>query len=113
MQAIKLTTQNLNRNFLKRRSEFSRTNRIRLDLFSFAKNEIDEKKKGANDSFSFSNKAFEEKNEIQEKEQPKRQSKFITKKISLESQKTANDSSDLSDMEEESSEMSCEEEEEI
>ena len=111
MEAIKLTSQNLNKNFLKRRSEFSRTNRIRLDLFSFAKNEINEKKKGANDRFYFSNRAFEEKKEKKEIQEKKRESKFITKKISLESQKTSNDSSDLSDMEEDSSEMSCEEEE--
>ena len=111
MEAIRATPKNLNRNFLKRKSEFSRTNRIRLDLFSFAKKEINEKKKERNDSFSFSNRTLEGENKIPEEQPKKRESKFITKKISLESEKAANDSSDLSDMEEDSSEMSSIEEE--
>ena len=110
MEAIKLAPKNINRNFLKRKSEFSRANRIRLDLFSFAKSEINEKKKGENDSFSFSNKTLEPKKEIPEEQSKKRESKFVTQKKSLENQKTVNDSSDLSDMEEESSEISGEEE---
>ena len=39
---MKVSSQN--RKNLKRNSEFQKTNRIRLDLFSFAKNEINEKK---------------------------------------------------------------------
>ena len=51
---------------LKRSSEFFKANRIRLDIFSFAKNEINEHKKDSN-CFSFSNK-IDVPNEILEKE---------------------------------------------
>ena len=97
----------INRN-IKRRSEFSRTNRIRLDLFSFAKNEINENKKLHNDSFSFSNQSFEKPEEKKEKKESK--FKIMNKTISLNSQKTANDSFNMSSDEEDSSEMSCDEE---
>ena len=89
---------------IKRKSECTKTNKIRLELFSLAQTEINEKKKLGKDSFSYSNKLFEET-----KERPK--SKFISKKISLNSGKTANDSLDTSSDEEESSQMSCDEEE--
>lgn len=89
---------------LKRKSEFTKTNKIRLELFSLAQTEINEKQKLEKDCFSFSNQSFKET-----KERP--QSKFISKKISLNSGKTANDSLDMSSDEEESSQMSCEEEE--
>ena len=46
MQAIKNTIEEKNKiSKLKRNSEFSKTNRIRLELFSFEKNEIKEKQK--------------------------------------------------------------------
>ena len=98
------------RNNLKRKSEFSKTNRIRLDLFSFEKNEINDK----NNGFSFSNKSF-----VEEKIK-KIETKPIIKQISIQSQKTSNNSfdiaeeensSDMSSGEENSSDMSCEEEE--
>ena len=89
---------------LKRKSECTKTNKIRLELFSLAQTEINEKQKLEKDCFSFSNQSFKET-----KERP--QSKFISKKISLNSGKTANDSLDMSSDEEESSQMSCEEEE--
>lgn len=94
---------------LKRSSEFFKANRIRLDLFSFAKNEINEHKKDSN-CFSFSNK-IEVPNEILEKEIRREETKLITKQISISSQKTLNDTfSDIDDSEEDSSDMSCEEE---
>ena len=88
---------------IKRKSEFSRATKIRLDLFSFAKNEIDEKKKTHNDSFSFSNQSFEMPKE-------KKNSTFISKAISLNTQKTANDSFNIISDEDDSSELSCDEE---
>ena len=88
---------------VKKNTEFSRTNKIRLDLFYFAQNEINEKKKIHNDSFSFSNHFSENPKE-------KKESKFITKIISINSQKTAKDSFDMSSDEDESSEISCDEE---
>ena len=106
---MKVSSQN--RKNLKRNSEFQKTNRIRLDLFSFAKNEINEKKeKERSTGFSFSNKIFDEKNEELEKDLKKDQTKSIIKAISLNSQKTSNDSfSEMS--EEDSSEISCDEDE--
>ena len=95
----------------KRNSEFSKTNRIRLDLFSFEKNKIREKQKQENDIFSFSTRINDEKIEMKKVEP-----KFISKQISLDSKKTSNDSfsSDMDDSDnEDSSEMSCVEEEEI
>ena len=90
---------------LKRKSEFLKANRIRLALFSFEQKEINEKKKVAEESFSFSNQSYKE-----QKEKP--ESKNMEKKISITSHKTANDSFDIcSDEENDSSEMSCDEEE--
>lgn len=91
---------------IKRKSEFAKTNKIRLALFSFAQTELNEKQKLEKKFFSFSNQSFEKTNE-------KPESKFITKKFSLNSNsyKTANDSLDMSSDEEESSQMSCDEEE--
>ena len=88
---------------IKRKIEISRTKKIRLDLFSFAKNEINEYQKLHNYSFSFSNQLFEKPKE-------KKESKIIAKTISLNSPKTSNDSFDMSSDEEDSSEMSCDEE---
>ena len=71
----------------KRNSEFSKTNRIRLDLFSFEKNEIKEKQKQENDIFSFSTRINDEKIETKKVELEKVEPKFITKQISLDSKK--------------------------
>ena len=48
---------------LKRKSEFLKANRIRLALFSFEQKEINEKKKVAEESFSFSNQSYKEQKE--------------------------------------------------
>ena len=116
MQAIKISSEDKNKiSKIKRNSEFSKTNRIRLDLFSFEKNEINEKKKQENDPFSFSSRIFDEKIETKKDELDKVEPKLINKQISLDSKKTSDDSfsSDMDDSDEESSEMSCVEEEEI
>lgn len=116
MQAIKISSEDKNKiSKIKRNSEFSQTNRIRLDLFSFEKNEINEKKKQENDPFSFSSRIFDEKTETKKDELNKVEPKLINKQISLDSKKTSDDSfsSDMDDSDEESSEMSCVEEEEI
>ena len=93
-------------NFLKRRSELDRTNRIRLELFSLAKNEINEKKKVVNSIFSFSANSIKPKDENQNI----KDSSLTTKQISLESKNTLNDSSEINE-EENSSDISCDEEE--
>ena len=116
MKAIKISSEDKNKiSKLKRNSEFSKTNRIRLDLFLFEKNEINEKQKQENDPFSFSSRIFEEKTETKKDELDKVEPKLINKQISLDSKKTSDDSfsSDMDDSDEESSEMSCVEEEEI
>lgn len=116
MQAIKISSEDKNKiSKIKRNSEFSKTNRIRLDLFSFEKNEINEKKKQENDPFSFSSRIFDEKTETKKDELDKVEPKLINKQISLDSKKTSDDSfsSDMDDSDEESSEMSFVEEEEI
>ena len=92
---------------LKRRSEISKNNRIRLELFSLAQEELNEKKKVISGNFSFSSQTIAPKEEKAIVEE----SKLMTKKISIASQNTLNDSSDMSDIEEDSSDMSCEEEE--
>ena len=115
MKKMKFSPQNRNIN-IKRKSEFEKTNRIRLDLFSFAKNEINEQNKQTSSCFSFANKLDKEKNENSEKELKKEENKLIIKAISLNSKKTTNDSSSNmndSEDEEESSEISCEEEVEL
>ena len=96
-----------NNSCLKRRSELVKTNKIRLGLLSLTKNELNMKKKGVNDRFSFSSQAIKEnlKHKPEEKEE-----KFILNKISLGSQKTSKDSSDISEVDS-SSDMSCEEQE--
>ena len=113
MQDIKKSNEE---NKLKRNSGCFKTNRIRLELFSFEENEIKEKQKQENDHFSFSFKINDDKKEAKKVELKKVQSKFITKHISLDSKKTTNNSfsseMDDSDSEsEESSKMSCDEEE--
>ena len=92
---------------LKRRSEISKNNRIRLELFSLAQEELNEKKKALCGNFSFSSQSIVPKEEKPTSEE----SKLMNKKISIGSQNTLDDSSDMSDIEEDSSDMSCEEEE--
>ena len=93
---------------LKRNSEFSKMNRIRLELFSFAQNEIKEKKKLVNDNnFSFSNKLIEEK---KDKQNQKEIHQEPLKHNIIKNNKNSNDSSDITDEEENSSDISCEEE---
>ena len=117
MQALKNSIEDNNKLLkLKRNSEFAKTNRIRLELFSFEKSEIKEKQKQENELFSFSTKIDDDKTETKIVELEKIESKFITKQISLDSKKTSNNSfsSDMDDSDsDDSSEMSCDEEEEI
>ena len=93
---------------LKRKSEFSKTNRIRLDLFSFEKKQINEKKKIGINNFSFSNKFYEEDNNQKKEKEIKNDEKLLLKTISFISLKTSNDSNLAQS--ENSSEISCEEE---
>ena len=88
---------------IKKNSLFSKTNRIRLDLFAFAKKEINDHKKSLNGNFSFS-QALENEQEKQNDSKP------IIKQISINSQKTAEDSFDMDDINEDSSDLSGEEE---
>ena len=93
---------------LKRHSEFSKMSRIRLELFSFAQNEINEKKKLVNDkNFSFSNKLIEEKKDKQNQKEIHREH---LKKNIIKNNKISNDSSEITDEEENSSDISCDEE---
>ena len=92
---------------LKRKSEISKNNRIRLELFSLAQEELNVKKKDLNGNFSFSSQLVAPK----EQKETEEESKLMSKKISIGSKDTLNDSSDMSDIEEDSSDMSCEEEE--
>ena len=105
-----LTMKYKEESFEKGKSINTRTNRIRLGLFAFEKNEIDERRKTIKDNFSFSLALCNEKVE----ESPK-DTKPIIKQISVSSSKTAEDSFDMDDDEnsdENSSDLSCEEEEE-
>ena len=103
MEGIKSTTQNKNIN--KRKSEFLNANKIRLNLLLFEKNAIKEKKTLIKNCFSFSNELKDEKKEKEKKEIKNDEFKFILQKISLNSQKSSNDS----DIEKDSSSLSCNE----
>ena len=92
---------------LERKSVISKNNRIRLNLFSLAQEELNEKKKDLCDTFSFSCQTVAPKEEKLTGKEPK----LMVKKNSIGSQITLNDSSDMSGIEEDSSDMSCEEEE--
>ena len=96
----------------KRRSELGKNNKIRMQLLSLTQSEINEKKKKINDNFSFSSNLIKGnmENPHNRNKQEKKESKPIIKKISLVSEKTLNDSSNISD-EENSSDLSCVEEE--
>ena len=105
MSAINFTKKNV-----KRKSAFSNTNRIRLDLFKFEKNEIDEKKQKGNNCFSFSSNLIKGNNQEEEKQNQikKEENKLIIKQFSIKSGKTTNDSDESES--EDSSDMSCDEE---
>ena len=86
---------------IKRKSEFKKTNKIKNELFSFAQNEINEKKKIANEPFSFLFQTINEKSEPN----------IVLKHNNIIEKKLSNDSSFYSSDEENSSDLSCDEEE--
>ena len=102
-----------NKSFLpKRRSELDKNHRIRSQLLSLAQSEINEKKNLLNGNFSFSCNLIKSHDEgiHTSTKQEKKETKPIVKKISLASENTLNDSSDISEVEN-SSDLSCVEEE--
>jgi len=105
-----MSTINFTKKNVKRKSAFSNTNRIRLDIFKFEKNEIDEKKQKGNNCFSFSSNLIKGNNQEEEKQNQikKEENKLIIKQFSIKSGKTTNDSDESES--EDSSEMSCDEE---
>ena len=105
-----MSTINFTKKNVKRKSAFSNTNRIRLDLFTFEKNEIDEKKQKGNNCFSFSSNLIKGNNQEEEKQNQikKEENKLIIKQFSIKSGKTTNDSDESES--EDSSDMSCDEE---
>ena len=105
-----MSTINFTKKNVKRKSAFSNTNRIRLDLFKFEKNEIDEKKQKGNNCFSFSSNLIKGNNQEEEKQNQikKEENKLIIKQFSIKSGKTTNDSDESES--EDSSDMSCDEE---
>lgn len=105
-----MSTINFTKKNVKRKSAFSNTNRIRLDLFTFEKNEIDEKKQKGNNCFSFSSILIKGNNQEEEKQNQikKEENKLIIKQFSIKSGKTTNDSDESES--EDSSDMICDEE---
>ena len=105
-----MSTINFTKKNVKRKSAFSNTNRIRLDLFAFEKNEIDEKKQKGNNCFSFSSILIKGNNQEEEKHNQikKEENKLIIKQFSIKSGKTTNDSDESES--EDSSDISCDEE---
>ena len=105
-----MSTINFTKKNVKRKSAFSNTNRIRLDLFTFEKNEIDEKKQKGNNCFSFSSNLIKGNNQEEEKHNQikKEENKLIIKQFSIKSGKTTNDSDESKS--EDSSDISCDEE---
>jgi hypothetical protein len=105
-----MSTINFTKKNVKRKSAFSNTNRIRLDLFTFEKNEIDEKKQKGNNCFSFSSNLIKGNNQEEEKQNQikKEENKLIIKQFSIKSGKTTNDSDESKS--EDSSDISCDEE---
>ena len=105
-----MSTINFTKKNVKRKSAFSNTNRIRLDLFAFEKNEIDEKKQKGNNCFSFSSNLIKGNNQEEERQNQikKEENKLIIKQFSIKSGKTTNDSDESES--EDSSDMSCDEE---
>ncbi len=89
--------------YIKRESDFAKTNKIKNKLFCFAQDEINEKKKIANEPFSFSSQTvYGENNKKEEQNLDLKNNNIIVKKI-------LNDSSCVSE-EENSSDLSCDEE---
>ena len=86
--------------YIKRKSEFTKANKIKNELFSFAQNEINEKKKISNEPFSFSSQTINEKCEPN----------LVLKPNNIIEKKLSNDSSFYSSDEENSSDLSCVEE---
>ena len=105
-----MSTINFTKKNVKRKSAFSNTNRIRLDLFAFEKNEIEEKKQKGNNCFSFSSILIKGNNQEEEKQNQikKEENKLIIKQFSIKSGKTTNDSDESES--EDSSDMICDEE---
>ena len=99
-------------NGIKKRSELDKNNKIRFQLLSLTQSEINEKKNLINDNFSFSSNLIKGNKESTHSttKQEKKETKPIIRQISFASKKTLNDSSDISD-EENSSDLSCVEEE--
>ena len=91
---------------LKRKSEIVKNNKIRLGLLSLTKNELNINIKVINDEFSFSSQTIKEN--LKQKSE-KDVGNTFSNKISG-SQKTSNETSDISEVED-SSDLSCEEEE--
>jgi len=89
----------------KRKSEIARTNKIKSELFSLTQNEINEKKKVTNEPFSFSSLLVNVKNH------KKQESNIKLKNINFDEKKISNDSSCDSSHEDNSSDLSCDEEE--
>ena len=90
--------------YIKRRSEVHKTNKIKNELFSLAQNEINEKKKIVNELFSFSSFAVNHENT------KNLENKIDLKNINVDDKKISNDSScDISDLEN-SSDLSCDDE---
>jgi len=91
--------------YIKRESDFAKTNKIKNELFSFAQHEINEKKKISNEIFSFSSQNVNgENNKKLGPNLELKNNNIIEKKIS-------NNSSFDSRDEENSSDLSCDEEE--
>ena len=91
--------------YIKRKSEFTKANKIKNELFSFAQNEINEKKKIANEPFSFSSQTVYGENKI------KFEPNLVLKHKNIIEKKISNDSSYDSSNGDNSSDLSCDEEE--
>ena len=91
--------------YAKRNSELTKTNKIKNELFSLAQNEINEKKKISNEPFSFSSLVVNVENN--KKVEPD----LKLKNINFEEKKISYDSSCDSSNEDNSSDISCDEEE--
>ena len=90
--------------YIKKKSDFTKANKIKNKLFSFAQDEIKEKKKIANEPFSFSSlKIVGENIKKLEPNLVLENNNYVKKKLS-------NDSSCDSSNEDNSSDLSCVEE---
>ena len=91
--------------YTKRNSELTRTNKIKNELFSLAQKEINEKKKIINEPFSFSSLA------VNVEKHKKTEKNLKLKNINIQDKQILNDSSCDSSKEDNSSDLSCDEEE--